>query len=218
MAILQPADDTLAIKAGNLALHNIGVSQTITALGESSREAFTISMQFDHNLRACLREFDWPWATKYVVLASPSGTVADPINPDWTYAYVYPSDCIKARRLADGGTRRRFNRKPIPWRVGREGAARVIYTNEGTNVDPPVACLEYTAIFACPEIESDELFVGALAWRLSAAIAPALASSDRMSDKAWSMYLHTLTIAESVSANESERDEPGEASWIDARA
>lgn len=217
MAILEVADDTLAVKVGNLALHHIGVSQTIVSLGERSREAMTISLQFDHHLRSCLREFSWPFATKYLELTSPIGTVAVPVNPDWIFAYAWPSDCIKVRRFVDAGTRRKFNRNPLTFRIGREGSARVIYTDVGAAVDPPVACIEYTAIFDCPETESDELFIGALAWRVAASIAPALAQDDKMADKAWAMYLHTIALAESASANESEGDEPGEASWIAAR-
>ncbi|HJW68709.1 MAG TPA: hypothetical protein VJ829_05065, partial [Candidatus Binatia bacterium] len=54
-----------AIELLNLALLKIGVSKGVAALTEASREAWTGALVHDHVLRATLRHFAWPFATKY---------------------------------------------------------------------------------------------------------------------------------------------------------
>ena len=213
MAILATTDQTLAVKVINLALLNIGVSKTITSLSDQSREGLTASLQYDHGLRHVLRQHPWPFATKYLDLTDTElGTIAVPINNDWTFAYTYPTDCVFARRIVPVATGRSFDDTPIPFRMGRESSARVIYTNEED------AQLEYTAIFDCPEELVDELFVTALAWWLASALAPSLSRMDKMPQQAWFMYLHTLDTAAAVASKEDQHEKPGEAEWIRARA
>jgi len=66
-----------AIELLNLALLKIGVSQGITALDEESREAYTGGLIYDHHLRATLRAFPWPFATKYADLSLTRGPFWD---------------------------------------------------------------------------------------------------------------------------------------------
>lgn len=54
-----------AIELLNLALLKIGVSKGVASLTEASREAWTGALVHDHTLRATLRHFPWPFATKY---------------------------------------------------------------------------------------------------------------------------------------------------------
>lgn len=70
-----------AIQVTNLALLKIGVSKGIAALDEASREAWTALQVYDHVLRATLRRFPWPFATKYLPLTLVQG-------PAWTDASV----------------------------------------------------------------------------------------------------------------------------------
>jgi hypothetical protein len=58
-----------AVDLANLALLKLGVSQTITTMGDASREAYTAALVYDHQLRAALRRFPWPFATKYADLS-----------------------------------------------------------------------------------------------------------------------------------------------------
>jgi len=201
---------SLKVTAVNLALIRIGVSNTIAGLDEQSREAFTASAIIDHEFRAVLRQFPWAFATKYLDLTLVSGTVTVPVNADWQYSYTYPADCLLARRIVDGA-RRGHETDPIQFRVGREDNALIVYTDE---VD---ACLEYTAVFDCPEHLGDELFVDAFAWRLAAAMAPSLSRIKGMAETAYQMFLLSIDTASAVSSREQQQAPQGEAEWIAGR-
>ena len=175
----------------NLALGKLGVTKAatdVTTPGDTTYE-YLANLTYDHDLRALLRRWPWPFATKYadLVLAqgpfwdtdptgltlvqdwdstatyaagdvvressinyacilANSGTqppnttywstneddAPDYANPDWTYAYRYPSDCLFARRITEvaQGTQRQFDPTPIPFRVGRDenGLAKLTLT------------------------------------------------------------------------------------------
>lgn len=53
------------IELANLALLKLGISQTIGSVNDQTREALTTALVYDHALRASLRRFPWPFATKY---------------------------------------------------------------------------------------------------------------------------------------------------------
>ena len=254
MALQVQQSETLAIRASNLALLKIGVSKTITSLSEQSREAMTAALQFDHQFRACLRQFPWAFATKYKNLGLVGGSASVAINGDWQYAYEYPDDCLFARRIvppgstgtdlfgvvtatgggvAAGATGREFREtppgpgrrsEPVPFRVGREGDLLVVYSNanqvqdDGTGTVVPAVCLEYTAIFSCPEEIVDELFMDALSWRMASAMAPSLSRVQGMANRAWAMYLNTIDTASAVGSKEGQLEANGEAEWIRARS
>ncbi len=211
-------DQSLAIQAVNLALVRIGVSKTVVTLQDQTREAFTAIQVYDHEFRATLRSFPWPFATRYLALGVITGSVTTPVNADWIYAYNYPDDCIFARRIVESATARTFNENPVPFRVGREGIVLVVYTNDDQSATPPVTCLEYTAIFDCPAHLGDELFISALAWRLAASFAPSLARDSKKAEIAWAMFLHTIDTAAAIASKEGQQNKPGGAEWINARA
>ena len=210
--------DDVALVAINLALLNLGISRTLTNLTDLSRESFTGGMQFDHQLRATLRSHPWPFATKYLELTLHAGTITVPVQPDWRYAYEYPSDCIFARRIVESATARTFDATPIPFRVGRESTTKVIYTNDDQGLDPAETCLEYTSIDACPFALDDELFMDALVWRLTAALAASLTRLSKRHEDAWAMYLHALATAATVTMNEGQQELEGDAAWIRDRS
>jgi len=206
--------DSFTIPAINQALGKIGTSLSITALSDQTEEAHLAGVFYDTTLRQVLRRHSWPFATKYATLVLHSGTAATALNLDWQYAYVYPDDCIFARRIV-GANKRTFDEDPLEFRMGREDDIRVIYTD----CDDPV--LEYTAIFDCPVELVDQLFMDALTWRLAAQFAPALikgVDGARAAQVANASYMQALEVASAVSASEAQRDPPGDAEWINARA
>lgn len=80
------------IQIANLALLKIGQSKGITALNEASRAAWTAQQVYDHHLRATLRAFPWPFATKYLELTlvqGPDPTWEDPIVQAWDATLTY---------------------------------------------------------------------------------------------------------------------------------
>jgi hypothetical protein len=79
-----------AVQLSNLGLLKIGVSKGIVTVNDSTREAYTIGQFYDTALRATLRAFSWPFATKYAALdltQGPAWTSA-PVQA-WTAAQVY---------------------------------------------------------------------------------------------------------------------------------
>jgi hypothetical protein len=108
------------------------------------------------------------------------------------------------------GTGRKFDRNPIPFRVGRDVNGLLLYTDE------PAAVLEYTMI-DCEALWADDLWIDAFTWRLAATLAPSMSRVEKMAEKAWTMYLLTLRQASAVSSNEQQHERAGEAEWIEGR-
>lgn len=85
----------------NLALLKIGVSNGIQSVSDQTREAFTASLVYDHNLRAALRSFPWPFATKYATLAQTQGPVdTDSSIQAWSSTQTYAVGDV----VTSGGT------------------------------------------------------------------------------------------------------------------
>ena len=159
----------------NLALTRIGVSTRITDLAtEDTQHADMARMVLSGAIQTTLRDFPWPFATKYVTLTLVTGSLTTPANADWRYAYRRPADCIFERRIVvdrEGAV----DPKGPPLRLGHDATGDLIFTNEAN------AVLEYTARPDCSPGLGDPLFRDALAWRLAADLAPAL---TRVADKA----------------------------------
>lgn len=75
----------------NIALIKIGVSKGITSLAESSQEAWTGELLYDHRLRLALRRFPWPFATAYAALYQTQGPVpsSSSLVQAWDAAVTY---------------------------------------------------------------------------------------------------------------------------------
>jgi hypothetical protein len=169
----------------------------------------------------------WPFATKYASAADEvsgymnliAGAADDPVvkRPDgsaeWLYAYRYPVDCLKARRIVPTAGRK-FDPDPIGFRAGRMWDGEnvpIIYSNEAD------AVLEYTAIVECAQDFFDALFEDALSWRLASKMAPSLSRNGLTVADCWKMYLHTIDTAKSVAAQEQQQEKGGDPDWIRGR-
>lgn len=258
-----------ALELVNLSLLKLGVTKQLLSISEANAPAFAAALTYDHDLRALLRRWPWPFATKYLdlelvrgvfwntdptiltdvqawdatfayrvgdvvrvssinyycILANTNNTPPNatfwstsqddaPLyaNPDWSYGYRYPADCLYARRITEvaEGTQRKFDDTPISFRIGRDENHKIVYTNEQD------ANLEYTMI-DCEDMWSDDLFLDAFTWRLAAKMAPAISRSHISAFDAWQMAEQTLLVARSVAMNEQQVEKDGEASWIRGR-
>lgn len=91
----------------NLALSHI-CEKTIVTMAEKSVEAQTANQFYNTALYETLRDFSWPFATKYDNLAlipmNPASTSIQvtQANQNWAFAYQYPSDCLYFRRVLSG--------------------------------------------------------------------------------------------------------------------
>lgn len=186
----------------NLALARIGVSVAIESLAEQSEAANLCNALYPQARDAVLREpIDWGFATGWRTLAA----VTNP-SPDWTYAYRYPVDALRVRRLSTGDR----TTTPPPFTRGRDAAGRLLLTDQGE------AVAEITCRITDPT-EFDTLFDSALAWRLAMEIAPALSRVKGMVETARGMYSYELGAAAAADGSEAARDTDPEAESIRVR-
>lgn len=189
----------------NMALGRIGVSQFVENVDtEKSTEAIQCLTYYDHNVEFVLRAFDWPFATGYRAL----GLVSEDPSSDWEYAFRYPTDALKVRRVVTSLGRSDPN--PPPFVVGQDSQGPLIYTDE-KNVT-----VEYTVRVTDPG-RFDPLFIDALAWKLAADIAPALSRIKGARDDAMRMFAMSLNISQTIVANEQQREPERESEFVTAR-
>ncbi len=158
----------------NQALTRIGVNKFIAAIATDATEAAAVArLCYAADVDAVLRDFPWPFATKYftglLVITGPT----PPANADWIYALRQPADCVFERRLVKARAGAVDPGSP-PFELGEDSLGGIIYTNE-----PPGAVLEYTARPSCAALRGDPLFREALIWKLAGSLAPSL---SRMTD------------------------------------
>ena len=239
-----PLDTSVDHIAANVAVVNRALvrvgARTISSFAEQSREAVAALAIFEDELRSTLRDFPWPFATAY---ASPltlvTGSAATPANDDWTYSYRLPTDFVYARRLVTE-SKRAFEAEPPTFKIATDGTGSLLYTDRAD------AILEYTARPVGVVALADPLFRDAFAWRLAASLAASLTDADpdvaeqlgrgpddpakpperratrtqlrrQIADRAWSMYVLTLSKARVAAANEQQQDPPPDAPWITGR-
>jgi hypothetical protein len=82
-----------------IALGRIGISKSV-GIADNSAEALMARLVWNHAVDTTLRDFPWPFATRYAHLTLVSGSLALPVNRDWTYSYRRPIDCVFERRIA----------------------------------------------------------------------------------------------------------------------
>lgn len=193
----------------NLALQRIGHSQIVANVDfEQSRAALSAKLLFDDERDFVLRDFPWPFATRYATLGLVAGSSTTRATADWLYAYRYPSDAISIRRIPSPSGRQHTSR--IAFRIGSDAQGRLIYTDLAT------ATVEYTGRVTDPET-FDPLFTSMLAWKLAASLAPALSRIENIAMTAMQMYAIDRSTAESRAFNESHADPAPDAEWIRAR-
>lgn len=206
----------------NQALSHIGISKyVLDILLEQSEEAAAARLHYSDDLSATLRDFPWPFATRYANLVRVAGTLAAPVNLDWVYAFRAPDFMMFARRIVNPSQiRRAFDPSPIDFRVGSDDTGPLIYTNQVAVIDGAVAepLLEYTIRPTCAASTGDALFREALAYRHAASLALPLARDKDKATFCLQVYQSLLVRAQIAAANEGQQDPPGDAAWIIGRA
>lgn len=178
--------DTLRIV--NVALSRLGISQQIVNIAtDTVIEAVVTRLEYPDAVQATLRDFPWPFATRYVQLA----VVTTNPNSDWAFAYRQPTDCLFERRLV---VKRHgaIDPEPPAFQLATDDTGGLIFTNLAN------AVLEYTARPKCPHTRSEPLFRDAVAWRLAAALAPALTRLTDAAINCTKMYWTTIDQARQV--------------------
>lgn len=192
----------------NMAIAHIGIGKRIANIeSEQSAEANACRTFYEPLLEKILSDFDWPFATKFADL----GLVEENPTDEWAYAYRYPSDCLKLRRIPSG--LRTDNRQSrIPFKVGQDTSGGLIYT------DKKDAQMEYTlSVSNVSRFPPD--FALAFSYLLAAMITPSLCGSDRMkiAPGLYQLYESTISDAKASAMNEEQPDQVPESEMIRSR-
>ncbi|HEV8474594.1 MAG TPA: hypothetical protein VGR82_17585 [Methylomirabilota bacterium] len=234
---LDPGDLTTDIAADcvasstrlcNLALSEAGITVQLADLStDTSQEAFTCRLVYKTIVDAVLRAYAWNFARTYSASAGltlVAGTADAPVNPDWTYSYALPADCLRVLRVLDvtGGRARQSSFTPIAFQVLQDDTPRdLLYTNEPAEflqaADP--VRVEYLRRVPCPGRVTDAVFRQCLIYRLAAAIAKPLGKDQKDADALLAKYRDLLPQDKVLHANEQERQRPTdtEPDWITGR-
>jgi hypothetical protein len=192
----------------NLALGHLGVGTEIASPTERSAEASACRRFWDTAIKQTLRDFPWPFATRYIEL----GLVEEDPTSEWAYSYRYPSDCLYLRRIFSGNRNDNQDSR-IPYILGGDDDGQLILT------DMEDAECEYTTYL---ETVSDypEDFVMASSLRLAHLIAPKLTKGDpyKLGENAFRLYRYELSRARANSLNEQQFDNAPESEFIRARS
>lgn len=149
----------------NIALSRIGINKQIANVAtDQTAEAAEARLVYNDAIQETLRDFPWPFATRYVQLATVGLTRP---NSDWLYSYRQPNDCLLERRIVVSRTDV-ANPDQIPFQLSSDDTGGLIFCNLAN------AVLEYTARPKCVHTRSEALFRDAAAWKLAEAFAPAL--------------------------------------------
>jgi len=191
----------------NLALGHIGVGKEIANIATEKTETAAVCNRFYETAKdAVLRDFEWPFATKFrdLSLIESNPTV------EWGYSYSYPSDCLKMRRILIGNVAANYRvGQPYvtedtvqrsPYRIVQGPSGTAIFSNQSE------ATAEYTARIDDPTVYPPD-FVMALSWRLAAYIAPTVTGGDPFNLTQKAMQAYKLEIAE-ASAQSFNEEQP----------
>ena len=194
----------------NIALSHLGIGKEIANLDtERSSEASTLRRFYDECRDATLRDFPWPFATRFENLA----LVANPPTEtdEWDFSYRYPTDCLMLRRIQTD-VRIDTNQSRIVYKIGRDSQGLLIYT------DQEDAKIEYTFRETDPSRYPAD-FVMAFSLRLAHYSAPRLTGGDpfKLGLRALQLYVQEISMAQASAGNETVPDQLPDAEAIRAR-
>jgi hypothetical protein len=177
----------------NLALTRIG-GEEITAIDEGTRGARLCNRHYAPTLNALLREGEWNFSIKRVVLAQ---DVTPPVS-QYAYRYALPADFVKVVRLNECDS--------DEYRV----EAGFIVTDEGT------ATIEYV-FQVTDENAFDPQFVDVFAQRLAAEVCYALTENNTLTEQCWRIYANKLSMARTMDSRDGTPRDIEADGWINSR-
>ncbi len=199
------ASDT---EIANLALSHIGIGKEIANLTtENSQEANASRRFFVPSRDEVLRDFPWPFATRFVTL----GLIEDDPTEEWDFSYGYPSDAVRMVRLLSG-IRNDNRQSKVSYKVVSGNSGREIYTD----------LEDAQAEFTFRETDTQRYppdFVMAFSYKLAMRIAPRLTRGDpfKLQDRVLRFYMAEIAKAQATSANEEQVDEAPDSEFIRTR-
>ena len=187
----------------NMALSHIGAI-TLNSESDTSAEARKCSLFYEPARDSVLTDFPWNFAERRKALA-----VLEEVDPiGYEYAYTYPSDCLKIRRIWNPDP----TAEPIKYKVtaADDLSKKIILCDERS------ASLIYTARVENPDL-FDASFVVLLSWRLAADLAIPLTRKKTLREGCLKMYGTLLPTVQAGNANEDEEPQEYENPFVAAR-
>lgn len=193
------------VQIANFALSKIGTDSTIESLTEDSAEAKECNLWYEHSRLQALAAYDWSFAR---VTEELSAHGDDPTTL-WTYRYIYPVLCVKARfienpagKLAD----------PVSFVIEQ--------SNDGTKsilTDISDAKLIYTTDVTSPSLYTT-FFIELLATIIGSHIAFALTGKTKLAQLLTAESRRMFIFAPSMDSQEQQEAAPRDGDAIRGRA
>jgi hypothetical protein len=194
-----------------VALARIGQRQFVDDLNSNTSQAQVCKVLYPLARDAVLESFPWPFATRRATL----GLLAGATKPGWAYVYVMPGDCVVARYL-DPGTANPSADARIPFSREIADDANGMPTIPILLSNFAAAILIYTARLSNPGLWP-ALFTDALAWRMAADLALALAVKPELGLRMESAYAAALNAAASAQLRQLQSDVPPDSPFVRGR-
>lgn len=202
----------------NLALLRLGITQQIADITENTVNGRACRAVYDPSIRQLLQEHPWPFATRQVDLA----LVDIQIIADYYYSYRYPTDFLMINRVLPKETLddsvplvsftppSQAQIDTYPFMIGSDSSGRLIHTEIEDAVAIGTIFIDDTSMF-------DQLFIDALAWRMSTEMAMAVTRNKDYYSLSKSNYEDAVSRAFAMGLNEPKPRPPRDASMIEAR-
>lgn len=193
----------------NLAISHLGIAKEISDfVTENSQEANACRRFYDVARDAVLRDFAWPFCRMFMALP----LVANNPTDEWLYAYRYPNNALKIKRILSG--LRNDNRQSrVPYIISQDSTGKLILCN----IDQ--AQIEYITTEDDPLIYPAD-FILMFSYRLAAYIAPRITGGNAFTgigENMMKMYQYHLALARHNAADEEQREEEPESEFIRGR-
>jgi len=197
----------------NLALSHIGVADEIASLTEDSPEAQALNRFYTMAIDDTLRAFPYPFARKVVSLALISEN-GDDDHPDtnYLYSYVYPSDCLMARRI-QSGIRTDYRSSRVSYDIMARDQGSIILT------DMEDAILDYTSTDGRNPARWQADLGLAVSFKLAWYAAPRLTKGDpfKLRQQIYALWLQQNRRAQASALNEVQPDQDPDSELILSR-
>jgi len=177
------------VQIANFALSKIGTDATIESLTEDSSEANECNLWLEHSRLQCLAAYDWSFARVTENLAAHG----DDPTVLWTYRYVYPATCVKARFIENPQGK---EENPVPYMIEQ--------STDGTKsilTDITDAKLIFTKLVTAPDLYTT-FFIELLATLLGSHIAFALTGKTKLAQLLTAESVRMFTVAPAFDAQE----------------
>ena len=154
-----------AVDIVNEALELIGNQVQITALNDGSPAANAATVLYNPTVYLVLREIDPSFARTRKTLSTVVPTIPQP----WTYAYAYPTDCVRMRQLSPAPGYNQNDPTPVRVEIDFDPTrGKIILTNQ-------VSAVGIYTTNAATEDQWDNAFREAVVRRLASPLSMALA-------------------------------------------